>query len=52
MKEQAHGKSASANVTFYFPYFEKKYNGHGVLGYSRLIDGKYAKPVKLSNKIN
>ena len=52
LKEQAHGLSVSANGTYYFPFFKKEDNGHGNLGYSRLIDGKYEKPVKLGTEIN
>ncbi len=52
LKEQAHGLSVSSNGTFYFPFFKKSDNGHGNLGYSRLINGKHEKPVKLNAEIN
>jgi len=52
LKEQAHGMSVSSNGTYYFPFFKKEDNGHGNLGYSRLIDGKYEKPVKMGTEIN
>ena len=52
LKEQAHGLSVSSNGTFYFPFYKKEDNGHGNLGYSRLIDGTYEKPVKLGTEIN
>ncbi len=52
LKEQAHGLSVSSNGTFYFPFFKKEDNGHGNLGYSRLISGKHENPVKLSAEIN
>lgn len=52
IKEQAHGLSVSSNGTFYFPFFKKEDKGHGNLGYSRLIDGKYEPPVKLGSEIN
>lgn len=52
LKEQAHGKSVSSNGTYYFPLYRKEDNGHGNLGYSRLIDGKHEKPVKMGDEIN
>ncbi|TMO69801.1 PD40 domain-containing protein [Pseudoalteromonas aurantia] len=52
LKENAHGLSVSLNGTYYFPFFKKEDNGHGNLGYSRLIDGKYENPVKLGPEIN
>ena len=52
LEEQAHGLAVSANGTFYFPFFKKEDNGHGNLGYSRLINGKHENPVKLSAEIN
>lgn len=52
LKEQAHGLTISSNQTFYFPFFKKEDNGRGNIGYSRLIDGKYEKPVKLNSDIN
>lgn len=52
IKEQAHGLSVSSNGTYYFPFFKKEDNGHGNLGYSRLIDGKYENPVNLGADIN
>ena len=52
LKEQAHGLSVSANGTFYFPFFKKEDNGHGNLGYSRLINGQYEAPIKMGSEIN
>lgn len=52
LKEQAHGLSVSSNGTYYFPFFKKEDNGHGNLGYSRLINGKYEYPVKMNAEIN
>lgn len=52
LKEQAHGMSVSSNGTHYFPFFKKEDNGHGNLGYSRLINGKHENPVKLNAEIN
>jgi len=52
LKEQAHGLSVSSSGTYYFPFFKKEDNGHGNLGYSRLIDGKHETPVKLGAEIN
>ncbi len=52
LKEQAHGISISSNGTYYFPFFKKEDNGHGNLGYSRLINGKYEAPIKLNAEIN
>jgi len=52
LKEQAHGKSVSSNDTYYFPFFKKEDNGHGNIGYSRLIDGKHENPIKLGSEIN
>ncbi|HAA20536.1 MAG TPA: hypothetical protein DCR93_13420 [Cytophagales bacterium] len=52
VKDQGHGLSVSSNGTFYFPFFKKEDNGHGNLGYSRLINGKHEDPVKLSAEIN
>lgn len=52
LAEQAHGLSVSSNGTYFFPFFKKEDNGHGNLGYSRLIDGKHEAPVKLGGEIN
>lgn len=53
LKQNAHGLSVSSNGTYYFPFFKKEFNtGHGILAYSRLIDGKHEKPVKMSKEIN
>lgn len=52
LNEQAHGLSVSSSGTYYFPFFKKEDDGHGNLGYSRLIDGKYESPVKLGAEIN
>ncbi|WP_340679616.1 hypothetical protein [Paraglaciecola sp.] len=52
LQEQAHGLSVSSNGTYYFTFFKKEDNGHGNLGFSRLIDGKYENPVKLGAEIN
>ena len=52
LDEQAHGLTVSANGTFYFPFFKKEDNGQGNLGYSRLVNGKYEKPIKLGPEIN
>lgn len=52
LKNQAHGISLSSNGTYYFAFFKKEDKGHGNLGYSRLIDGKYNSPVKLGAEIN
>ena len=52
LNEQAHGISLSSNDTYYFAFFKKEDNGHGNLGYSRLIDGKHESPVKLGAEIN
>lgn len=53
LRQTAHGLSISANGTYYFPLFENDfYTGHGKLSYSRLIDGQYEPPVKLSNEMN
>ena len=52
LKQQAHGKSVSANGTYYFPFYKKEDNGRGNLGYSRLIDGKNENPIKLNAEIN
>ena len=52
LKEQAHGKSISSNGTYYFPFFKKEDNGHGNIGYSRLINGKHENPIKMGAEIN
>jgi hypothetical protein len=52
LKEQAHGISLSSKGTYYFPFFKKEDNGHGNIGYSRLIDGKHENPVKMGPEIN
>lgn len=52
LKEQAHGMSISSNGTYYFPFFKKEDDGHGNLGYSRLINGKHEDPIKLDAEIN
>ena len=52
LKEQAHGISRSSNGTYYFAFFKKEDQGRGNLGYSRLINGKHEKPVKLNAEIN
>lgn len=53
LKQSAHGLSVSSNNTYYFPLFKKEFNtGHGNLAYSRLINGKYEKPVIMDTEIN
>lgn len=53
LKQNAHGLSVSSKGTYYFPLFKKDfYTGHGKLSYSRLTDGQYESPVKLSNEMN
>lgn len=52
LKEQAHGIARSSAGTYYFPFFKKEDNGHGNLGYSRLIGNKQEHPIKLSADIN
>jgi len=53
LKQTAHGLSISSKGTYYFPLFKKDfYTGNGKLSYSRLIDGQYEPPVKLSNEMN
>jgi len=52
LKEQGHGISRSANGTYFFPFYKKEDKGHGNLGYSRRINGKYEAPIKLNADIN
>ena len=52
LKDQAHGISLSSNGTYYFGFNEKEGRGYGSIRYSRLIDGKHEKPVKMSTEIN
>ncbi|CAM3956016.1 PD40 domain-containing protein [Pseudoalteromonas byunsanensis] len=52
IKEQGHGLSVSAKGTYYFPFYKKQDNGHGNIGYSQLINGKYQDPIKLGPQIN
>ena len=52
LKDQAHGISISSNGTYYFGFNEKEGRGYGSIRYSRLIDGKHEKPVKMSKEIN
>jgi len=52
LKDQAHGISLSSNGTYYFGFNEKEGRGYGSIRYSRLIDGKHEKPVKMSAEIN
>ncbi|NQZ82022.1 MAG: hypothetical protein HRT52_13485 [Colwellia sp.] len=53
LRQTAHGLSVSSKGTYYFPLFKKDfYTGHGKLSYSRLTDGQYESPVKLSNEMN
>ncbi len=52
LKDQAHGISLSSNGTYYFGFNEKEGRGYGSIRYSRLIDGKHEKPVKMSKEIN
>lgn len=52
LKDQAHGISLSSNGTYYFGFNEKEGRGYGSIRYSRLIEGKHEKPVKMSKEIN
>tara|TARA_R110001599_G_scaffold68366_2_gene192571 strand:+ start:4424 stop:5317 length:894 start_codon:yes stop_codon:yes gene_type:complete len=53
LKDQAHGISLSSKGTYYFGVYDSA-AGHdnGYISYSRLIDGKHEKPVKMSKEIN
>ena len=52
LKDQAHGISLSSNGTYYFGFNEKEGRGYGSIRYSRVINGKYETPVKMSKAIN
>ncbi|NQZ24299.1 MAG: hypothetical protein HRT53_19900 [Colwellia sp.] len=46
------GFTESANGTYYFYYIDFERDGRGHMSYSRLIDGKYEEPQKMSKAIN
>ena len=52
LKDQAHGISLSSRGNYYFATYKKEDNGQGNLEFSRLVDGKHEKPVKLGPQIN
>jgi len=52
LNDQAHGISLSSKGTYYFAIYKEEDEGRGNLGYSRLIDGSYESPVKMSININ
>ncbi|AXT20042.1 DUF5050 domain-containing protein [Flavobacteriaceae bacterium AU392] len=52
LKDQAHGISRSSIGTYYFGFYRKEDNGSGSIRYSRLINGTYEAPQKLSESIN
>ena len=53
INEMAHGSSVSTNGTYYFTISKKgDRTGNNSMHYSRVIDGKYENPVKMSAGIN
>ena len=46
------GFTVSAKGTYYFYFIDFERNGSGHMSYSRLINGKYEKPIKMSKAIN
>ncbi len=52
LKNQAHGISLSSKGTYYFGFYKKGSKEEGSLRYSRFLDGKYEKPVKMGAEIN
>jgi len=46
------GFTVSAKGTYYFYFIDFERNGSGHMSYSRLINGKYENPQKMSEKIN
>lgn len=53
LKDQAHGMSISSKGTYYFAVYKKEDKGvNGSIYYSRFINGKQEKPVKMSDDIN
>ena len=52
LKDQLHGISRSSTGTYYFGFYKKEDNGSGSIRYSRLINGVYETPQKLSESIN
>tara|TARA_R110002096_G_C14653390_1_gene726658 strand:- start:308 stop:1213 length:906 start_codon:yes stop_codon:yes gene_type:complete len=52
LKDQAHGISLSLKGTYYLGFYKKENKGKGSIRYSRLIDGIYENPVKMSKAIN
>ena len=52
LKDQAHGISRSSIGTYYFGFYRKEDNGSGSIRYSRLINGAYETPQKMSVSIN
>ncbi|MCJ8320686.1 MAG: hypothetical protein MJK12_13690 [Colwellia sp.] len=53
INEMAHGRSVSSKGTYYFTVSKKGDKPeNGSIHYSRVIDGKYENPVKMSTEIN
>jgi len=46
------GFTVSAKGTYYFYFIDFEKNGYGYMSYSRLINGKYETPIKMSKAIN
>jgi len=46
------GFTVSANGTYYFYFIDFKRDGFGYMSYSRVINGKYEAPIKMSKTIN
>ncbi|MDE1206726.1 DUF5050 domain-containing protein [Tenacibaculum larymnensis] len=52
LENQAHGLSRSSKGTCYFGFYAKEDKGNGSIRFSRIIDGKHEKPVKMGTEIN
>ena len=52
LKDQGHGTSLSSKGNYYFGFYRKEDNGLGSIRYSRLVNGQYEPPQKLSEAIN
>ena len=53
LKYMAHGRSVSAQGTYYFTAYKPEDRGiNGAIYYSRIINGQYEKPIKMNSGIN
>jgi len=52
INKMAHGRSVSAAGTYYFSVYDEADSDIGAIYFSRLVNGKYEKPVKMNAAIN